>query len=1159
MSLERNKDIWPFIEFFFKENPPDSAHIRSYNDFLLKIPKLANKTIKHGDFSFSMKDTKFIAPYTKIDGKKVRLYPSSCIAEKQSYESEITCTSVFEWKGKVVKEEEGIIIGAIPVMVGSSLCNLVNKTIPKDINEPDAKQKESTKRWIKMMDLEFKTNLGGWFVKDGTSRVITFQERNKFNCPMVFDLSKNTSKNKKYNYIVEVRNSVTDDNTTAILAANLNKNNDIYCTMKYLDDKREIPPMLFFYALGYTDPAQILMFIINKDDPLFKLTYVKLAIQKMFELASTYDWKEELSSLGMQAVDNKNEYIETILKTKFLHHYSTKRQKAIYFGYILYCLLSTSVPPEIKEKHPEIKFVHEDDRDHFGKKVINTESVLFSNVFYSAIRKMLDVMEKNIAYAFKDKTPEMMEVVVKELNTKMIFPESELIKMPITSMLSKALTNNMWGNTKRDGVSTVFDPINYNNAIVLLTRSCIPLKSFIGNLDPRMVHGSYFGIVDLFDTPEGDNIGYNKVLSTSCYISSEIDITNISKYVLGEIIPLGKPTSIPSLTNKKILIDNHWMGVAPVATCKKIYDTLVYQKRNGQIDCTISIVWNHIKEELHILSQEGRLLRPYLIVEDGQILLKKSDIGKYASWQDLCASGKIEMLDSNEYEFVKKHCVQIDDFRKMTKEKRCEYSHVDIHPATMLGPGAGSITCPHMTQGPRNSYGANMARQSIGTTTRFDMPRSLFYPQKALVRNKIASLLLHYDDYPAGMNVQVALMPCMGFEQEDGYVVSQRFLEMGGFMTNKFIKHVINIDGDDEKIEIPIETECYKYKPKDLNNIGPDGIIKKGSPVRMHDPLCCKTVAEINGNFKKTDATLFHNEETVCWVHDVVVRDKGYRNSKIIKITLQETRLGKEGNKFSPRCAQKGTLTYICPYEDMPFDPVTNTTVTVIVNPLCLPSRMTANYLHEIFLGEYIVLPDKNRIAQGKLGKYEHPGYENCTPYDEDPMEQYQRVQQSLLRMGFRTDGKKTLIDGRTGETIQTDIFCGHVHMQTLKHMVDDKIAKRATGPISALMRCPTEGRSKAGGVKTGTMEKDTIAANDCPEILLDRLCISSDKIDTTVCKYCGIIETHNKTVEGKCKACKVNDSMKAVTMSNSPKVVFFELMACLVVPRLIIKPAEKS
>lgn len=1203
MSITRNDQLWPTIDFFWYQNAPDSSHIRSFNDFLMKVPKLMTKQIPYGNFTFSMHSPKFISPNCKFEGKNVSQYPANCIYIKSSYESELTCTFSFMWKGKVIKEETGVAIGLIPAMVKSELCNLTNNKIPKDIDLPEEKQKPTTIRWKELMAMEFKTGLGGYFVKEGVPRVITFQERNKFNHPMIFDLSKNTSKTKKYNYTVEVRNSVTDTNTTGIMAVHQTKNGNIVCTMKYLDDKREIEPLLFFYALGFTDPQDIIDFIISKEDPLYKLTYVKMAIQKMFEQIEEYEkspdqfcqetdpkecteraifgeegcdathcskhktknmtclvngksWMEELSSIGMKSVENKQEHVETILRSKFLHHYSTKREKAIYFGYIIYNLISISVPDEIKKENPDLKFAKEDDRDHFGSKVLNTESVLFSNVFYSAIKKQLDIMEKCIAIALKDKSDEMAEIIVREMNAKMIFPESDITKMPISTMLGKALTTNMWGITKRDGVSTIFDPINYNNAVHLLMRSCIPLKSFLGNLDPRMVHFSFWGIIDPFDTPEGETIGHNKVLSCLSFVSSEVDITPIVKYIKTETIPLSKMKE-NSPKYKKVFIDNQWKGVALREKCIEIHQHILSERRAGRLDATISIVWNSVKEELHIYSQEGRLLRPYLIVENGEILLKKDDWKNYKTWQDLCGSGKIEMLDCNEFEYVKLYCVQVNDFMKLNKKKRLEYSHVDVHPATLFGACAGALAYPNMTQGPRNSYGANQFRQSIATTTRFDTPRILFYPQRALVRNKIASMLLHYDEYPAGMNVQVALMPALGFEQEDGYIINRRFIEMGGFMTGKKIKHVIVIEGDDKKIEIPKENECFKFKPKDLQNIDENGIIRKGSPVYMNDPLYCMTIAENNGTFKKTDATFFHTEENMCWVEDVMVRDKGFRNSKIIKITLAETRLCKYGNKFAPREAQKGTSTYLCPHEDMPFDPVTNTTVTICVNPLCLPSRMTVNYLYEILFGEYVCYQDKLSIEQGKKGVYNHPGFENCTPYDEDPVEQYERVTQDLKRMGFRQDGCKQLIDGRTGEMIAVPIFCGHVHMQTLKHMADDKIAKRATGAISARMRCPTEGRSKGGGPKTGTMEKDVLAAGDAPEILLDRMCLSSDKFETTVCKHCGVIESHSKNIKARCKACRKDDAMVSVTMSYSPKVVFQELMGMCVIPRLLVAPKE--
>ena len=172
--------------------------------------------------------------------------------------------------------------------------------------------------------------------------------------------------------------------------------------MEYLDKDKVIPAFLFFHALGFTKPEQILKFIIHRDDPLLKITKIKLELLKMFELADTHDWVDAVSNLGREwpvnfaqikdakkrqkAKDDlhqaKLDYIEEMLETKFLHHYSGKKAKAYYFGFIIYNLLSLSF--EDKDKHTDIKFIKPEDRDHFGKKVLNTESELFSNVFFSA-------------------------------------------------------------------------------------------------------------------------------------------------------------------------------------------------------------------------------------------------------------------------------------------------------------------------------------------------------------------------------------------------------------------------------------------------------------------------------------------------------------------------------------------------------------------------------------------------------------------------------------------------------------------------------------------------------------------------------------------------------------------------------------------------------
>jgi len=142
-----------------------------------------------------------------------------------------------------------------------------------------------------------------------------------------------------------------------------------------------------------------------------------------------------------------------------------------------------------------------------------------------------------------------------------------------------------------------------------------------------------------------------------------------------------------------------------------------------------------------------------------------------------------------------------------------------------------------------------------------------------------------------------------------------------------------------------------------------------------------------------------------------------------------------------------------------------------------------------------------------------------------------------------------------TGKPITTHIYTGIVHMQVLKHMVSDKINYRATGSIQPVMRCPTEGRSRRGGVKTGTMEKDCFIANGVPNIVLDRMCLSSSKYNTTVCSICGIIETYNSIKDKRCRSCRKDGVMVNIVMPYSFKVIIQQMMSLGIIMRLLTEP----
>lgn len=110
----------------------------------------------------------------------------------------------------------------------------------------------------------------------------------------------------------------------------------------------------------------------------------------------------------------------------------------------------------------------------------------------------------------------------------------------------------------------------------------------------------------------------------------------------------------------------------------------------------------------------------------------------------------------------------------------------------------------------------------------------------------------------------------------------------------------------------------------------------------------------------------------------------------------------------------------------------------------------------------------------------------------------------------------------------------------------------RGMGPTQNLNRQPVEGRSRAGGLKVGNMELDTLVAHGVSNIIQERLMNVSDKFKTTACPNCGLI---NRTKDGPmtCTRCK-NIQMVSVILPYSFKLLTQELMAFNVALRLKFK-----
>jgi len=465
------------LEDYIKKYGMCNIQLDSYEACLKELDEIVQEEI----YTFEANDIKTIIKFSNLivenptiieDNRiKKKLMPHEARIRKENYWGNVKIDI------EILKIKDSKIIDTIyhirhpickfPIMIGSSKCNLYNKSIEEK---------------IALGECEY--DKGGYFITSGHERVLISQLRMNYNSIICFP-----SKINKYSYIAEMRSMSNETGHSILIKAYIS-----------IDGKQ-----LFFSLPGISLPINVSIVVIALGFTIEE--FMILIDPKLIELKSILSknncitQSDALKFIGkhtMQIItDNKEEQCaRQILENELFPHcgvYISKKQIGIILAKMILKLYLT-----YQGLHPI------DNRDHLGNKRIDTPGMLLRDLFRPLFKRW--------ARALGGKKIEIMAAST------------------ITQSLKHAIMTGSWSAPKtawaRQGVSQILTRWNIGATLSHKRRVMIPVGKEGKNTAIRQIHASEAFFICPCETPEGHAVGIVKNLSILTSITTRTKIRN---------------------------------------------------------------------------------------------------------------------------------------------------------------------------------------------------------------------------------------------------------------------------------------------------------------------------------------------------------------------------------------------------------------------------------------------------------------------------------------------------------------------------------------------------------------------------------------------------------------------------------------------------------
>ena len=1121
------------LQTYFEDTdfPLIQHHVDSYNALLeTDIPtflRVSNPiTLELGDRTAGPDVRRQIRVYLGgKDGTKLRyeppkepdgtpLRPHDCRLDNRTYAltlvGDLDVEYEFADKTTELKTFPDVVLGKLPLMLRSKYCYL-NTFEPYAIGE-------------------CKYELGGYFVVGGAERVLVTQELLGNNM-LYAGTRKRKAPRGSAKALVEKDEPIQflKEETQEEQDLEIEEVTETYVGVKTMSEDGTRGPYSHFLVLpsptlipmpldemngvlgrdrrlsliqlpGFSDPVPLLSvfraFGCASDRDVYEITLAGvpdpdrlLYDDALYQLILSHErflTKEETTDLDVLTTytrtKSRAEVVQVLHESIFSHIEDTSGDTGALFrrkAYALGQMLRMALDVDIGRRKPS-------DRDNMQFKRFKTSGVLcfeeFRRCYYDLASEMTLRMDRRVQY-------EATTYAGKNLSG-LLEPEVLNRYWNPTRMLAsfENAFKGAWGG--RLGIGQILARPSYMAAIHHLRMSLLQIDRTISTAPPRRLFASQFGIMCPIDSPDGSEIGYKKALTVLARISTAFPVSKVREVLAATGVFRPTEDVHPSTWRPEwtpIRVNSDVIGVC-IGNTEEFHRKLVAARRGGQLAESVSLAWMRVNNTYTVYCDAGRPIRP--VYREG---VTADQVRAAKTWEAM--RKLLDFVDASESDSL---LISLEPFHPTLPS--------EIHMTMNYSVVANLVPFSDHNPSPRSVFSIAQQKQAASLyhtnyQKRFDtIAMMAANPQKPLAQTWIYNQMMGRGGcLPYGENAIVAITMYGGQNQEDSVVLNGTSLARGMYKTMYW--HSYNLEEDlldliaRTKTEFanPLRNETIKRKADmDYEQLDANGIVRVGTLVKENTILVghlspkTSPTGQITGYRDISMETKKGQHGRVDAVYTYATPD-GRRG---VKIRILEERSPIVGDKMASRHSQKGTVGQVLDEADMPFT-ASGLRPDLIFNPHGIPTRMTT--------GQFL------EIASNKLGV--HLGaYTDATPFT--TTNRVGELRAALVANGFQPYGHEKLYNGMTGEVMEADVFMGPIYYQRLKHMVDDKLNYRNTGPKTLMAHQPTQGRGNEGGLRIGEMERDALIAHGMSKFLTESLMERSDKTTVQFDKELGKLDT---------------------------------------------------